>query len=97
MIQLEIDPFSPCGHGSGCWGLFSSILTRFQQGKAGGRAFNGAVLAYTGFLCGSVAAVAAGAYMGKGTVWAAAMALPVGQVMQHKHKEKRPCAGRCGR
>ena len=45
-------------------GLFSSILTRFQQGKAGDRAFNGAVLAYTGFLCGPVAAVTAGAYMG---------------------------------
>ena len=78
-------------------GLFSFDLGRFQQGKAGDRAFNCAVLAYMGFLCGPVAAVAAGAYMGKGAAWAAAMALPVGQVMQHKHKEKRPCAGRCGR
>ena len=78
-------------------GLFSFDLAGFQQGKAGDRAFNGAVLAYTGFLCGPVAAVVAGAYMGKGTAWAAAMALPVGHVMQHEHKEKRPCAGRCVR
>ena len=72
------------GMGSGCWGLFSFDLGRFQRDRAGDRAFNCAVLAYMGFLCGPVAAVAAGVYMGKGTAWAASTVLPGLLLMQHE-------------